>query len=527
LIAGLLLLYGGIICSHVAAFNILYEIRIRLARHLGKLPLGYLNGTATGIVKKTLEQNVEKIELFVAHTIPDLINVAATVVVMFAIFFSLNGWMALTCVIAFVLSVGLQATMMFGKNAEVTMKSYVDSLERINASAVQYVRGIPVVKVFGQTVHSFRRFYDDLLNFKNWAITYCDKFENGMGIFMVVLNSFLTFILPVGLLILSRDPQNTAFAAVYLFFIIMAPGAASPLYKLTLLASGTREITEGLERIDKILDEEPVKEAANPTTPENYSISFEHVSFAYENKQESTRVEALQNISFTANENEITALVGPSGSGKSTVANLIPRFWDIASGSIKIGGVDVRDMATETLMNTVSFVFQESFLFYDTIFENIRVGRPGATEEEVYAAAKAAQCHDFILELQNGYQTLIGEGGVYLSGGEEQRISVARAILKNAPVLVLDEATAFADPENEYKMQFALKKLMKDKTVIVIAHRLASIRTANQIIVLNGGKIEQIGVHDELTERNGLYRRMWEAYSSAFDWTLSSGGVNS
>lgn len=525
LIAGLLFLYAAIICSHVAAFRILYGLRMGLAKHIGKLSLGYLNSTATGAVKKNLEQDVERIELFVAHTIPDLVNVGATVVVMFVIFFSLNGWMALTCVIAFAISIAMQASMMFGKKAQGTMKAYFDSQERIHSSAIQYVRGIPVVKIFGQTVFSFKKFHADLYNYRDWAVAYCDKFENGMAVFTVILNSFLTFILPVGLLIMSGDPNNISFALVYLFFIIMVPGASSPLYKLTLLASGTREIFEGVSRIDKIYDEEPIKETSSPKYPNSHDITFENVTFAYENKAEATRVEALTNISFTAKAEEITALVGPSGSGKSTVANLIPRFWDVTTGEIKIGGVNIKDISTEELMNTVSFVFQDTFLFYDTLFENIKVGRPDATDEEVYAAARAAQCHEFIESLPDGYNTLIGEGGVFLSGGEEQRVSVARAILKDAPILVLDEATAFADPENEYKMQIALKELIKSKTVIVIAHRLSSIKTANQIIVLKNGKIEQIGTHDNLTAMEGLYQRMWKAYTSAYDWTLKTGGV--
>ncbi len=525
LIAGLLLLYAAIICSHVAAFRILYGMRMGLARHIGKLPLGYLNSTATGAIKKNLEQDVERIELFVAHTIPDLVNVAATVVVMFAIFFSLNGWMSLTCIIAFAISIAMQASMMFGKKAQNTMKAYFDAQERIHSSAIQYVRGIPVVKIFGQTVFSFKKFHNDLIAYRDWAVAYCDKFENGMAVFTVVLNSFLTFILPVGLLIMSGDPNNISFALVYLFFIIMAPGVSSPLYKLTMLASGTREIFEGVSRIDAIYAEEPVRETSEPKHPFGYNISFENVSFAYENKAEATRVEALADINFTARAGEITALVGPSGSGKSTVANLIPRFWDIKTGEIKIGGVNIKDIPTEELMNTVSFVFQDTFLFYDTLFENIKVGRPNATDEEVYAAARAAQCHEFIENLPDGYNTLIGEGGVFLSGGEEQRVSVARAILKNSPILVLDEATAFADPENEYKMQIALKELIKDKTVIVIAHRLSSIKTANQIIVLRDGRIEQIGTHDNLVAEEGLYQRMWEAYTSAYDWTLKVGGA--
>lgn len=525
LIGGLLILYASIIFSHVAAFRILYGIKMGLARHIGKLPLGFLNNTATGTVKKNLEQDVDRVELFVAHTIPDLVNAAATVVIMFIIFFRLNGWMALTVIIAFFLGTGLQMTMMFGKKAQGTMKAYFDSLERIHASAIQYVRGIPVVKIFGQTVHSFKRFNDDLYEYRNWAVNYCDKFENGMAVFTVVLNSFLTFILPVGLLTLSKDPSNMAFALVYLFFIIMVPGASAPLYKFTMLASGTREIFEGVSRLDAIYSQEPIKEASSPKRPTGHDIVFENVSFAYENKAETTRVEALSNISFTAKAGQITALVGPSGGGKSTVANLIPRFWDVTEGEIKIGGVNIKDIPTEELMNTVSFVFQDTFLFYDTLFENIRVGNPDATDEQVYAAARAAQCHEFIQSLPEGYNTLIGEGGVFLSGGEEQRVSVARAILKNAPILVLDEATAFADPENEYRMQIALKELIKDKTVIMIAHRLSSIKNANQIIVLENGRINQTGVHSELVEKDGLYRRMWNAYNSAYEWSLNIGGV--
>lgn len=525
LIGGLVFLYASIIFSHVAAFRILYGLKMGLARHIGKLPLGFLNNTATGKVKKNLEQDVDRVELFIAHTIPDLVNAAATVVIMFAIFFSLNGWMALTVLVAFGLSIGMQASMMFGKGAQSTMKAYFDSLERIHASAVQYVRGIPVVKIFGQTVHSFKRFNTDLYEYRDWAVKHCDSYENGMALFTVILNSFLTFILPVGLLMLSHDPGNNALALVYLFFIIMVPGASVPLYKFTLLASGTREIFEGVERLDRIYSEEPVKETTSPRFPKGHNITFKNVSFAYENKAEATRVDALSNISFTAKTGEITALVGPSGGGKSTVANLIPRFWDVTAGEIQIGGVNIKDIPTQELMNTVSFVFQDTFLFYDTLFENIRVGNPKATKEEVYAAAKAAQCHEFIQNLPDGYNTLIGEGGVFLSGGEEQRVSVARAILKNAPILVLDEATAFADPENEYKMQIAIKELIKDKTVIMIAHRLSSIKNAEQIIVLENGRIKQVGTHDKLTSQDGLYKRMWNAYTSAYDWTLSIGGV--
>lgn len=522
LIGGLLLLYGALMSSHMAAFRILYGLRVRLSEHIGRLPLGYLNNSSTGAIKKALEQNVEKIELFIAHTIPDLVNVAATVAVMFVLFFSLNGWMAAACLLAIVISILVQFSLMFGRKSKDFFRQYFDTSEQMSASAVQYVRGMPVVKIFGQTVASFRQFSQSIYAFKKYALHVCDTYQPGMVWFTVLLNSIVTFILPVGLLLLSREPGNVVLAGVYLFFIILGPGVAAPFHKLTFLASNTREIDEGVSRLDAIFEEKPVPEPVIPQSPHKHDIRFEHVSFSYENTKETTRTEALKDISFTAHAGEITALVGPSGSGKSTIANLIPRFWDVTQGAIKIGGINIREIATGQLMDRVSFVFQDSFLFFDTLYENIRVGKPDATEEEVHAAARAAQCDEFIGRLPQGYQTLIGEGGVYLSGGEEQRVSVARAILKNSPILVLDEATAFADPENEYKMQLALQELIKDKTVIIIAHRLSSIISANQIIVLKEGEIVQKGVHAELSRKEGVYKKMWDAYTDAFQWTLKT-----
>ena len=522
LIGGLLLLYGALMSSHMAAFRILYGLRVRLSEHIGRLPLGYLNNSSTGAIKKALEQNVEKIELFIAHTIPDLVNAAATVAVMFVLFFSLNGWMAAACLLAIVISILVQFSLMFGRKSKDFFRQYFDTSEQMSASAVQYVRGMPVVKIFGQTVASFRQFSQSIYAFKKYALHVCDTYQPGLVWFTVLLNSIVTFILPVGLLLLSREPGNVVLAGVYLFFIILGPGVAAPFHKLTFLASNTREIDEGVSRLDAIFEEKPVPEPVIPQSPHKHDIRFEHVSFSYENTKETTRTEALKDISFTAHAGEITALVGPSGSGKSTIANLIPRFWDVTQGAIKIGGINIREIATGQLMDRVSFVFQDSFLFFDTLYENIRVGKPDATEEEVHAAARAAQCDEFIGRLPQGYQTLIGEGGVYLSGGEEQRVSVARAILKNSPILVLDEATAFADPENEYKMQLALQELIKDKTVIIIAHRLSSIISANQIIVLKEGEIVQKGVHAELSRKEGVYKKMWDAYTDAFQWTLKT-----
>ena len=521
LTGGLLLLYASLMASHIAAFRILYGLRIKLAEHIGRLPLGYLNGTSTGAIKKTMEQNIEKIETFIAHTIPDLVNVLATVVIMFTLFFTLNGWIAAVCLLAIALGIGLQCTMMFGKAGQEFMQTYFDTQEKMSASAVQYVRGMPVVKIFGQSIRSFRQFNKEIEAYKTYALKVCDTYQPGMVVFMVLLNSIVTFILPVGLLILSGQPQNIAFAAVYLFFIILGPGVATPIYKLTFLGSSTKEIDEGVTRLDRIFSEKTMPESLNPQKPHGYDITFTDVSFADENKTEATRTDALHHINFTARAGEITALVGPSGSGKSTIANLIPRFWDVEQGEIKIGGTNVKNIATEQLMDLVSFVFQDSFLFFDTIYENIRVGNPHATREQVIAAAQAAQCDEFIQHLPKQYDTIIGEEGVYLSGGEEQRISVARAILKNSPILVLDEATAFADPENEYKMQLAIQKLIRDKTVIIIAHRLSSILSANRIVVLKEGCVVQQGTHEELCRQEGVYKKMWDAYTDASQWTLN------
>ena len=526
LAGGLVLLYASLMSSHVAAFRILYGLRVRLSGHIGRLPLGYLNNTSTGAIKKTMDQNIEKIEGFIAHTIPDLVNVAATVAVMLAIFFSLDIWLTAVCLAVVAVSLFLQFSNFMGKRAREFTAIYYDAQEKMSASAVQYVRGMPVVRIFGQSVLSFRRFNAEIQAYKTFALKCCDTYQDGMVAFTVLLNSTVTFILPVGILLMQASPQSLSLAVVWLFFIIMGPGMASPVYKLTFLGGNTREIDEGVSRIDRILERQPVPEPEHPQVPASYDVEFRHVSFAYENTGQGTRTEALRDVSFTAPQGGITALVGPSGSGKSTAANLIPRFWDVDQGEILIGGVDIRRIAVEKLMDMVSFVFQDTFLFYDTLYENIAVGSPDATEEKVTAAAKAAQCHDFIECLPQGYETRIGDKGVFLSGGEAQRICVARAILKNAPILVLDEATAFADPENEHKMQMALQSLIKGKTVIVIAHRLSSVVSADRIVVMKEGRIVQCGSHGQLSVTEGVYKNMWDAYTSAYHWTLNKNRNN-
>lgn len=514
---GYFLMYVGGMCSHIAAFRILYSIRVKLSEHIGRLPLGYFNQNATGKIKKNVELDVERIELFIAHQLPDLISTAVVIAAMVVTMFSLNVWLALACVIPMLIGFACQFSMMAGQKAKAGLKEYFDALENINTSAIQYVRGMPSIKIFGQTVRSFRKFNDDIIRYRDFSLKYTDNFQNGYVSFKVILLSMVTFFLPMGLFFMSGDPDNAAFAATLMFFLVLAPGISTPIFKLNSLASTLIVIVEGVRRIDGILAEQAIPEPAMSRRPSFYDVQFHEVSFSYDGPH---GVDVLHDISFTARQGEITALVGPSGSGKSTIAQLIPRFWDVRQGSITIGGVDIRDMTTSDLMDAMSFVFQDTFLFSDTVYNNIAAGRPTATREEVYAAARAAQCHMFIEQLPHGYDTLIGEGGVYLSGGEEQRVSVARAILKNAPILVLDEATAYADPENEYHMQLALRELIKGKTVLIIAHRLTTICEAEQIIVLNDGRINDSGTHHELIARGGLYHIMWEACMMSVQWQI-------
>lgn len=519
LILAYVFMYFGGMLGHAAAYHTLYGIRVRLSEHIGELPLGWFNRNAVGKVKQIAEQDVEQIEKFIAHQFPDMVNTIVLLIVMVVIMFSLNPWLALACIIPIIIGFVAQFSMMFGKKAQEGLSEYYDALENISTSSVQYVRGMPSIKIFGQTVHSFRKFYQDIMSYRDFSTKYADNYEPIYCLFLVLVLSLATFILAIGIFLFSGDPQNMAFAITLLFFLIFAPGISTPVFKFNNLGSSMNSITEGVKRIDEIMTEVPIQEPAEGEKPQDYDITFENVSFSYSGENGPF---VLKDISFCAEQGQITALVGPSGSGKSTIAQLIPRFWDVGAGQIKIGGVDIRDMKTEDLMASMSFVFQDSFLFSDTLYNNIAVGKPGATKEEVYAAAKAAQCHEFIERLPQGYDTLIGEGGVYLSGGEEQRVSVARAILKNAPILILDEATAYADPENERQMQLALQELIKSKTVLIIAHRLITIKNASKIEVIKGGQVESAGTHEFLLQNSKTYSAMWKAYTVSSDWQIAA-----
>lgn len=418
---------------------------------------------------------------------------------------------------------GLEVSLVNVMSREIMLRSYVDRVkDGYDYILIDCLCGYPhkqSIKIFGQTVKSFRKFYEDIISYRDFTTKMTEVIRPGYVLFRMFVLSVATFIVPVGLLLFLKNPGDVAFVVTFLFFLILGPGAATPTLKLRSFSESMNIITEGVKRVDEVLNEKPLPEPAQSKIPSGHDISFRNVSFSYE--AEGRKV--LDNVAFTARQREITALVGPSGAGKSTIAELIPRFWDVTDGSIEIGGVDIRDMSVHDLMERMSFVFQESFLFSDTIFNNIAQGKPGATKEQVEQAAKAAQCHDFIMALPQGYQTKIGDDGVYLSGGEQQRVSIAKAILKNTPILILDEASAYADAENEHEMQLALGELIKSKTVIMIAHRLTTICNANQILVVAGGTIKECGTHEELLKQRGLYADMWEASVNSAAWTIRAG----
>jgi ATP-binding cassette subfamily B protein len=519
-VGAILLNFIALMFSHVAAFTTLYKLKLDFVRHLSALPLGFHSGTSTGRLRKIVDENIEKLEGFIAHQLPDLVGSFATPVVVLVILFVFDWRLGLASLIPILIVYFLQAAAMGQDQSKVFMDKYQSALEDMNNAAVEYVRGISVVKAFNQTIYSFRRFHDMIKEYGVFVKAYTSRFKVYMVLFMLVINAVYLFLLPAIILLAGGAADYGQFALAAVFYLFFSLALTGPFTKLMYVAALGTQISDGITRMDTILDIPPLPETASPKTADDYAVAFEDVVFSYNGEDEET---ALCGVSFTAQQGAVTALVGPSGGGKSTLAHLIPRFYDVAEGAVRIGGVDIRDMSTEYLLSIVSFVFQDVFLFRQSVLDNILIGNKDASRADVVSAAKAAQCHEFIERLPQGYDTVIGADGVHLSGGERQRIVIARAILKEAPIIVLDEATAFADPENEQRIQRAFEELMRDKTVIIIAHRLSTVRGVDKIVVIEGGKAVEEGRHDELVASGGRYSRMWEEYTGAMMWSLIDG----
>lgn len=515
-LANVLLYTASVALSHIAAYGTLYETKISFVSHITKLPLGYHLNTGSGKLRKIMDDNIESLEGFIAHDLPNMVSAFVSPVVMLVLLFAVDWRFGLAALAGIIVAFVLYGITSGGNTTQQLMTDYQASLENMSNASVEYIRGISVVKAFRQTAFSFKRLYDSIKNYTATVIPYSLSQELMTATLTAALNAIYLFLIPVGILVGSHTQDYQSFAATLIFYLIFVPAVAAILMKVIYAMVNTMQISGSVARLDQIMAKPEMKEGTHAEKPENYDIVFENVTFSYTEDGPS----ALKDISFTAKQGEVTAIVGPSGGGKSTIANLIPRFYDVEQGAIKIGGIDIRDMKSAALMETVSFVFQDNFLFKQSIIDNIRMGRPDATEDEVIAAAKAARCDDFISQLPNGYQTIFGKEGVKLSGGQIQRIAIARAIVKNAPVLVLDEATSFSDPENEHLIQQALNELIRGKTVIMIAHRLSTIRNANQILVVAGGEVVQTGTHEDLVQQPGKYQTLWENYTQALRWKM-------
>jgi ATP-binding cassette subfamily B protein len=519
IILNILLYFGALVCSHLAAFGTLYELKVNFASHLAKLPLGFHLTIGSGKMRKIMDENIEKIEGFIAHQLPDIVAAFVAPVVMIIILLGVDWRFGLAALVGIVIAFMLEFKAYGNEGAKAMMKNYQMSLEDMNNASVEYIRGISVVKAFKQTVYSFRRLHETIKRYTSFVIPYTLSWENYMSGFTTIVNNIYLFLIPVGILIGSKTNDYESFAITFIFYLIFVPSISSVMMKIMYVSSNGMQIIGGVERMDGILNKEVLKDKDSLEKPKDYSISFNNVSFSYDEDSETS---ALKDLSFKAVQGQVTAIVGPSGGGKSTIAHLIPRFYDVTEGSIEIGGVDIRNISLSHLMDMVSFVFQDVFLFKQSIMDNIRIGNQNASDKEVIEAAKAAQCHEFIMKLPNGYDTVVGTKGVNLSGGERQRIVIARAIVKNAPIIVLDEATAFSDPENEYLIQKAFEKLIQHKTVIIIAHRLSTIRSANRILVMQKGRLVEDGTHEKLIREKGKYHDMWEMYTKSLDWKIGT-----
>ena len=504
----------GLMCSHMGAFRIATNLRIQTMEHIVKLPLGFAESFGSGKLRKIVNESSAATETYLAHQLPDRAGAIATPCGLLVLLFVFDWRLGLLSLVPVLLGFLIMMAMT-GKRMQERMKEYQNALDDMSNEAVEYVRGIPVVKTFGQTIFSFKKFKGSIDRYQKWVIAYTKELRTPMMLYTTAINGVFAFLIAGGLLF-TQNGVTSEFLLNVIFYIIITPIISVTLTKIMFQSENAMIVDDALKRIDSVLDLEPLKETTHPQHPKDGSVELDNVRFSYDGEKD-----VLKNISLSIPAGQTVAFVGPSGGGKTTLANIISRFFDPQSGTVKIGGVDVRNIAKEELMDTVSFVFQNSHLIKASIMENVRMGNPYATREEIMQALKNAQCMDIIEKLPNGVDTIIGTKGVYLSGGEQQRIAIARAFLKNAPVIILDEATAFADPDNETKVQAAFSKLSKGKTVIMIAHRLSTVTGVDKIYVVKDGQIAESGTSQELLGQDGLFRRMWKDYQTSVQWKVS------
>lgn len=513
-VAAILIYIVSLICSHLAAFRVQANIRMRAMHHIVTLPMGFMDGIGSGKVRKIVYESSAATETYLAHQLPDKANALATpvgLIVLLLVFDWRLGLLSLLPVAAaFVIM-----SVMTGKRMAKKMEEYNNALGQMSNEAVEYVRGISVVKTFGQSVFSFRRFKEAIDNYEKWVIAYTKDLRFPMMCYTTLVNGIFAVLVAAALVMTSGGVTN-GFLLNLMYYIIITPIITLTLTKIMYASENKLIVADAMSRIDSILEMEPLPETDYPKHPKDNSVELSGVSFRYKDAERN----ALENISLTIRPGEHVAFVGPSGGGKTTLASIVARFWDTDSGSVKIGGVNVKDIPKEELMDTVSFVFQDSKLLKMSILENVRMAKPDASREEILKALHDAQCDDILEKLPQGVDTVVGAKGVYLSGGEQQRISIARVMLKNAPILILDEATAFADPDNEAKVQAAFSVLAKGKTVLMIAHRLSTVTGADRIVVIKDGKIEDTGTHGQLKDKDGLYAEMWRQYNKAAKWKV-------
>ena len=512
-VIAVLVYIAGLMCSHLGAFRIATNLRLQSMNHIVKLPLGFAEHFGSGKLRKIVNESSAATETYLAHQLPDRANALATPCGLLVLLFVFDWRLGLLS-LAPVLLGFLIMMAMTGKEMQQKMKEYQNALDDMSNEAAEYVRGIPVVKTFGQTIFSFKKFKDSIDRYKVWVIAYTKQLRTPMMFYTAAINGVFVFLI-AGALLFTQDQVTTEFLLNLVFYIIITPIISVTLTRIMFQSENAMIVDDALQRIDSVLNLEPLKETAHPMHPKDGSVELEQVHFSYNGEKD-----VLNGISISIPAGQTVAFVGPSGGGKTTLANLISRFFDPQSGTVRVGGVDVRDIPKEELMNTVSFVFQNSRLIKASIFENVRLGKPEATREEVMAALKNAQCDDILEKLPDGMDTVIGTKGVYLSGGEQQRIAIARVMLKNTPIIILDEATAFADPDNETRVQAAFSKLSQGKTVIMIAHRLSTVAGADRIYVVKDGQIAESGSSRELMERGGLFARMWQNYQTSIQWKV-------